>query len=278
MNQNAEKTYDSAKSLNRLTKSLIDYGVIDEEALERALMIQTREPRTAKRRITDILIEDLNIDRNAVFKQIVQLYGFQTIHITDETVDQDRIDFIKNILKELSESVSNQLLKKSVLPFKWHEFKKNVLVMVAADPTDKEVHDLAKGKPILQPELIDVGVRLGAPWATQPRRRSRRPSSCWLPARSRRLNSTRSRPGRSPRRVLPDDSSKSPGHAPGAGRAIIRWRFREAARAGRSGGSAWESNPPVRQTTDTPVLKTGRPTGAYPLPQIASYLTPPAVK
>ena len=47
---------------------------------------------------------------------------------------------------------------------------------------------------------------------------------------------------------------------------------------GESGGSAWESNPPVRQTTDTPVLKTGRPTGAYPLPQIASYLTPPAVK
>ena len=145
MSQAAEKTYDSAKSLNRLTKSLMDHGVIDEETLERALMIQTREPRTAKRRITDILIEDLNIDRDAVFKQIVQLYGFQTIHITEKTVDQDRIDFIKNILTELPESVSNQLLNKTVLPFKWHEYKKNVLVMVAADPTDGEVHDLAKG-------------------------------------------------------------------------------------------------------------------------------------
>ena len=145
MNQVAEKTYDSAKSLNRLTKSLIDHSVIDEETLERALTIQTREPRTAKRRITDILIEDLNIDRDTVFKQIVQLYGFQTIHITEKTVNQDRIDFIKNILTELPESVSNQLLNKTVLPFKWHEYKKNVLVMVAADPTDREVHDLAKG-------------------------------------------------------------------------------------------------------------------------------------
>ena len=63
MSQAAEKTYDSAKSLNRLTKSLIDRGVIDEETLERALMIQTREPRAAKRRITDILIQDLNVDR-----------------------------------------------------------------------------------------------------------------------------------------------------------------------------------------------------------------------
>lgn len=36
--------------------------------------------------------------------------------------------------------------------------------------------------------------------------------------------------------------------------------------------------PTCPSTTDTPVLKTGRPTGAYPLPQIASSPAPAAVK
>ncbi|MFQ5707792.1 MAG: GspE/PulE family protein [bacterium] len=132
------------KSLNRLTRALVSRGLVSEEMIQRALAIQSREPRNAKRKITEILIEDLNVDRDAIYRELVRLYGFQTISLDEEKVNKDRIDFIKDIIYGLPESLYSEFLKKKILPFKWHEYKRGVLVLVTPDPTDLELPELAK--------------------------------------------------------------------------------------------------------------------------------------
>ncbi|MFQ5675911.1 MAG: GspE/PulE family protein [bacterium] len=146
MNQKTEKTptRDSSVSASRLVQALIKREIITEEILHDALDIRSREPRKEKRKITDILIDEFDVDRDKIYDEIIRLYGFQKISLRKESVDKGRLDFIKDIIYNLPESVSNQFLEKRILPFKWHEYKRNVLVLVTSDPTDHEVETLAK--------------------------------------------------------------------------------------------------------------------------------------
>ncbi len=132
-----------AKGLGRLSEALIERGVVSEEMIHRAVEIQGREPRSKKRKLIDILIQDLHVDRHAVYTEISRLYGFQIIDLAQE-VEPDRIEFIKSTIYSMPEGVSNELLERKVLPFKWHEYKRNVLILVTGDPTDADLHDLAK--------------------------------------------------------------------------------------------------------------------------------------
>ncbi|MFQ6113455.1 MAG: hypothetical protein ACE5NG_05115, partial [bacterium] len=139
-----DKTITFTKSLSRLAQALLNQGIINEDMIQRATAIQSREPRKAKRKIVNILTDDLNVDRNAIYTEIARLYGFQIINLNKESIDRDRIEFIKEIIYSLPEALYNQLLSKRILPYKWHDYKRNVLVLVTPDPTDQDVHELAK--------------------------------------------------------------------------------------------------------------------------------------
>lgn len=133
-----------SKGLGRLSEALINHGIISEEMIQKAADIQSREPRSGKRKLIEILIQDLNVDRNAIYVEMAKLYGFQIIDISKENVDRDRIEFIKEIIYTMPEEVSNELLSKKILPYKWHEYKKNVLILVTGDPTTQEIYDYGK--------------------------------------------------------------------------------------------------------------------------------------
>jgi type IV pilus assembly protein PilB len=142
-----------SKGLGRLSESLINRGIISEGMIQKAADIQSREPRSSKRKLIDILIQDLNVDRNAIYVEMARLYGFQIIDLSPEQIDRDRIEFIKEIIYSMPEDVSNELLNKKILPYKWHEYKKDVLILVTGDPTNQEIYEYGK-----RLEMADVDV------------------------------------------------------------------------------------------------------------------------
>ncbi len=129
--------------LGRLSEALIERGVVNEEMIQQAVEIQGREPRNKKRKLIDILIQDLGVERHAVFTEISRLYGFQIIDLSGD-LDRERIEFIKETIYGMPDEISNELLSKKVLPFKWHDYKRDVLVVVTGDPTDPFIHELSK--------------------------------------------------------------------------------------------------------------------------------------
>ena len=129
--------------LGRLSEALIERGVVNEEMIQQAVEIQGREPRNKKRKLIDILIQDLGVERHAVFTEISRLYGFQIIDLSGD-LDRERIEFIKETIYGMPDEISNELLNKKVLPFKWHDYKRDVLVVVTGDPTDPFIHELSK--------------------------------------------------------------------------------------------------------------------------------------
>jgi type IV pilus assembly protein PilB len=126
----------------RLGRRLLNKGIVSEEILAKALTLQSREPKPVRRKLQDVLVRDFKIDRHLIFREIAELYAFQQIDLGHEKIDKDRIDFIRDIIYELPDDIQQQFVNKKLLPFKWHDFKRNVLVLITHDPTDEEIHRL----------------------------------------------------------------------------------------------------------------------------------------
>jgi len=126
----------------RFGSALVDNGVIDEETLDKALQIQSSELESNRRKLGEILVQDLGVDRHRVYKEIANIYAFRTIELSEEDLGEDRIRFISDLMDSVSGEMRSYLINKKVLPYKLHPLKHGVLIVVCADPTDREIQSL----------------------------------------------------------------------------------------------------------------------------------------
>jgi len=126
----------------RFGSTLVENGVIDEETLEKALQIQGSEVDINRRKIGEILVKDLGIDRHEVYREIANIYAFRTIELSEEDLEEDRIRFISDLMESISGEMRGYLINKRILPYKLHSVKHGVLIVVCPDPTDREVQSL----------------------------------------------------------------------------------------------------------------------------------------
>src|SRR5262245_5539168 len=137
----------------RIGQILLQKNIITRTIFEKALQMQKQEPAGRQRRFHQILVEDFNVDRHAVYRTISQLYAFKEIDLKDEKLDDGRLDFIRKTVESCSEEVRAQMHTKRVLPFRPSPNNKNVLTVIAADPLDREIPALLSDLPYTQIEI-----------------------------------------------------------------------------------------------------------------------------
>ena len=138
----------SNQGVYRIGDFLKAKGVVDAETVERAIAIQRDEaerPRsrgTQRRRLGDILIEDLGVDRHTVHKALSELYGFHEVHLEPKRMEKERLDGIRVLLDQLPDEVRVHVVNKRVIPFV-EDSEVGGLSILAADPTDPVIETLA---------------------------------------------------------------------------------------------------------------------------------------
>lgn len=135
----------------RIGELLVQRGVIDGEQLQRAIDIHHTEPQSVRRRLGNILIEDIGADRHEVMKTISDLYAFREV-LPSGDVDQKVIDNIKKIINDLPDNLEESLIHKNAVPY---DTRGNNLVLASSDPTDPELSEIAAKLPFKQYELVD---------------------------------------------------------------------------------------------------------------------------
>jgi len=121
---------------------LVEKNIIDKEILLKALELQRNEPVSQRRKIGDILVEEFGVDRHKIYSEIAQNYGFKEIVLDGYKLTDKQIDFIKSLIENIDKKDKDYIVQKRIIPFKKREDKKDVLVVLAADPTDKNIPDL----------------------------------------------------------------------------------------------------------------------------------------
>ena len=124
---------------------LLRKGIIDYETLEKSLLIKGGEDKKTRRNLGQILVHDLKVDHDVVFKEVANLYAFREIYLSDETIDEQRIDFIQKYVNQLPDQVKDLVIQLRVLPLRFDEKNSEKLIIIAADPTDRSIPLVARG-------------------------------------------------------------------------------------------------------------------------------------
>ncbi len=122
---------------------LLKKGIIDSEILEKALQVKQNDRNKLKRNLAQILVQDFNFDHDTIFREVAVLYAFKELHIDFDSLDDKRIEELRQMLDSQGDEVKKMLLDHRVIPFKYDEKVKDKLILAAVDPTDRALTKIA---------------------------------------------------------------------------------------------------------------------------------------
>jgi len=129
---------------DKIGYTLLKKGVVDYETLEKSLQIREGEDKKSRRTLGQILVSDFQIDHDAVFREVANLYAFREIRLHDESLTEERYEFIKKYIEGLPGTYRELLMQTKMLPFRFDEKQADKLIIVAADPTDRSIPTIAR--------------------------------------------------------------------------------------------------------------------------------------
>ncbi len=136
------KLSKQADALPRFIDLLLKNQVINMEIVARAIEIHRKDDQ--KRRLLDILIEDLAVDRDVIFKYVARHYSFETVYAASVFGNKDKLRFIKKHLQSLHPFYYELAVKRKILPFELYTNGVEKLIVVTPDPTHPDVSKVAK--------------------------------------------------------------------------------------------------------------------------------------
>jgi type IV pilus assembly protein PilB len=127
----------------RLQDVIVREGVATKETVEKAFEIQ--RSKQDKRRLIDILIDDLGADRDALYALVARHYSFDEVNPTPVFEDKERLKMIGNLLQALPERNYEVAVRMKIVPFEIvNTGTAEKLVLLTPDTTHPEVHTVAR--------------------------------------------------------------------------------------------------------------------------------------
>src|SRR3989338_3340790 len=145
---------------DKIGYTLLKKGIIDFETLEKSLKHKDSEENKKNRKnLSQILVSEFGADHYAVFREVANLYAFREIFLNDEKIDEARTAFIKKFIDALSDQQREMMSAANMLPFKWDERQTDKLIIVAADPTDRNLPVVARSFNVKKYEICYVRLK-----------------------------------------------------------------------------------------------------------------------
>jgi type IV pilus assembly protein PilB len=145
---------------DKIGYTLLKKGIIDFETLEKSLkMKDSEENKKNRRNLGQILVSEFGADHDAVFREVANLYAFREIYLQDEKLDEARIAFIKKFVDALPDQQREMMVQSKMLPFKYDERQPDKLIIIAADPTDRNLPVVARSFNVKKYEICYVRLK-----------------------------------------------------------------------------------------------------------------------
>jgi len=145
---------------DKIGYTLLKKGIIDFETLEKSLKLKdSDENKRNRKNLGQILVSEFGADHDAVFREVANLYAFREIYLNDEVIDESRVSFVKRFIDALPDSQRDMMIQAKMLPFRYDERQSDKLIIIAADPTDRNVPTIARGFNVKKYEICYVRLR-----------------------------------------------------------------------------------------------------------------------
>jgi type IV pilus assembly protein PilB len=145
---------------DKIGYTLLKKGIIDFETLEKSLKMKDSDDNKKNRKnLGQILVTEFGADHDAVFREVANLYAFREVFLNDEKVDDGRIGFVKKYIEQLSDQQREMMIQSKMLPFKFDERQPDKLIIIAADPTDRNLPIVARSFNVKKYEICYVRLK-----------------------------------------------------------------------------------------------------------------------
>ncbi|MBF8293931.1 MAG: Type pilus assembly protein PilB [Bacteroidetes bacterium] len=145
---------------DKIGYTLLKKGVIDFETLEKSLKLKDSEENKKNRKnLGQILVTEFGADHDSVFREVANLYAFREVFLADEKTDDTRIAFIKKLVEVLPDQQRDMMVQAKMVPFKYDERQPDKLVIIAADPTDRNLPVVARSFNVKKYEICYVRLK-----------------------------------------------------------------------------------------------------------------------
>lgn len=134
------------KAIRRdLATILVERGIVTQGVLDEAMAVMAHDPAPSPRRLARILADQFKVDADKLYREVAQFYAFRSLDLTGETIDDERIAFIRAMLEYLPPHLQDRAADAQVIPYGVDPANVNRLLLVSPDPTRREVYEVAKG-------------------------------------------------------------------------------------------------------------------------------------
>ncbi len=134
----------------KMGEALVERGIITEALLEEALEIMESEPEHEQRRLPTVLIEDFDVDEEAVMRHVAEFYAFNEVGLGDTYKTQEQIERINKGKEQIPESMFEKLMLNKALPYKVENQK---VLIATSNPLNRELPEIIDRLPFRQHEI-----------------------------------------------------------------------------------------------------------------------------
>jgi type IV pilus assembly protein PilB len=142
----------------RLVEIFVDQGIVSQEKIDEALEIQRKTQGKDKKRLIDILIEELSIDPDILFKTVARHYSFESVDPTPIYGNKERLQFIRQMLDTLPPMYYDLAVRLKIIPYELFINGYDKLIVITPDTTHPEVHGVARAFRFPKYEIKHVSV------------------------------------------------------------------------------------------------------------------------
>jgi len=135
---------------------LFKKGIIDAATLDKALNAKFNDRNKLRRNLAQILVDEFDYDHDVIFREVAILYAFRELDIELQTLKQDYIDAIRDMVESGGDELKDLMLRDKIIPFIYDEQTKDKLIIAATDPTNRNVQKIAFGLNAKKYEVIFI--------------------------------------------------------------------------------------------------------------------------
>lgn len=106
------------KAIRRdLATILVERGIVTQGVLDEAMAVMAHDPAPSPRRLARILADQFKVDADKLYREVAQFYAFRSLDLTGETIDDERIAFIRAMLEYLPPHLQDRAADAQVIPY-----------------------------------------------------------------------------------------------------------------------------------------------------------------
>ncbi len=133
----------------RLGIYLLKKGIVDNSTLKNAILLKRTEDThvngngKSSRSLAQILVQDFKIDYDLVYKEVADLYAFNTLEINIDEDSENNLDEIKNFVDTFDDGLKEKMRQYKIIPVRFDSKQRDKIILGAVDPTTREIPQFA---------------------------------------------------------------------------------------------------------------------------------------